>query len=106
MEDLNKHQAYFITYFVSLATRKHYQITYDAEEFKNEKEDSSKDCTRLHDIIDAPDIDDEEFNLLLKAQKKSEATEIEKLLLEKHFYNQKLGVDLLDESLLLKPAIL
>jgi len=101
IEDLNKNSYYFMAYFRQLGARKGYKI-YDCNDLFLEEEDTEERDTRnkLKPILEAKDIDQEEFNVLLDKQRKNTDTEAEKMMIEKEMYKRDLGLDMLNEDVM------
>jgi hypothetical protein len=51
-------------------------------------------------VVESPDIDDILYEELLKKQKRDEATEIDKISIDKHHWKRCLGVDVLNEEII------
>jgi len=54
----------------------------------------------MESILAMEDINDQTYSSLMEKQKKGLATQIDKLTITKHYYKRKLGVDLLDDTIM------
>jgi len=117
LENLNANKYSFLSYLIMLMINKGHIVKVNnitAEEkaeakfLKNdliekgliEEEEEEETSNNKTMILNAVDIDDNEYEKLMKKQRASIATEDEKLLIKKHSYKKKLGVDRLSEDLL------
>ena len=104
VEELNKNSCYFMAYFRQLGKAKHYTFTTEEifidEEDTGDKKKESKESKRRLQLVNALDISCEAYEEKLRIQKAGKATALDKLLIEKHYYKLRLGVDLLDEEIL------
>ena len=103
VEELNKNPQYYLPYFKSLAITKGFKIEYldinTLEEIVEEIEEEKKEC-KFDYLINAQDIDEDQFYKLLEKQRKSKATKVEKHQVEKEVWKQRLGVSKLNEDIL------
>lgn len=116
LEHLNANKYSFLPYLMRLMTNKGHIVKINnitEEEREEEKflktnlieqglieEEEEETGGNSKEILDADDIDDETYDKLMKKQKASIATEDEKLLIKKHSYKKKLGVDRLNDALM------
>ena len=97
-EALNKEAFYFMPYLRELGLSKGYQFK-TTEEVKK-KTPKEKSLGRITDIINAANMMQAEKDDLEMKQKKGEASESDKLKLEKYWLKRRIGVDLLDETIM------
>jgi hypothetical protein len=93
-ENLNKNPSVFLNYFRKLALEKGYGFAIDQanEGDKIERPENLKAAT----IVEAPDIDDEEFEKLDRLRKLGKTTREENYTVEKHYQQQLLETATLD----------
>jgi len=99
VELLNKNRIYFLPVLIYLAKQKGYNILFNQQipEHCNISIFHKKNAhMKINSIIESDDINDHTYSLLIEKQKNGSATQLDKLIITKHYYKQKLGVDFLD----------
>lgn len=103
VEDLNNSMNTFLPNFHLTAIRKGHTVQYlnNSKGDEDEEKPTTHQITTVDMILSAPDINDLEYQELLEKQKKDEATEEDKISVDKHVWKKSLGVDKLCEGLLM-----
>lgn len=102
-ESLNASTYYFLYNFELMALNKGHTVNFDISDKKTKKQPAKDDefkVSKIDMILDAPDIDNVIYQSLLEKQKKDEATQEDKLKINRHYYKMALGVDKLNEEFL------
>lgn len=95
LENLNKNKALFISCLIELLKKKGHTYKFDDTLFKKQK---NNNIYTQNAIINAPDIDDDEYSMLLIKQKNNFANHDEKLSIIKQCYKIYWKTNTIDEK--------
>jgi hypothetical protein len=96
LEELNKNISSFITVFLTLLDKKGHTYTFDNTTYKKSKE--NKSLFIKESIVNAKDIDEYEYQELLRKQQINNATHNEKLSIERYCYKVNWDVEKIDKK--------
>jgi hypothetical protein len=99
VEELNKNKTYFINKFIEIGRSKQFKITY----IKKEKDEANEEKMEKMDkafLINADEIESEEYNKLILKQQTDSATEDDKIKIKKYLLLKKLGIHKLDDDII------
>jgi hypothetical protein len=92
VEDLNKNNVVWLTYFKKLGEKKGYTINISDNEKKSIEDDDFKLTTDI--ILEANDIDDSTYDILLNRQKGKDTSESENIEIAKKTLEKQIGLKL------------
>ena len=100
VEELNKTKYYFLYLFDKIARKKGFEIKYieKSDVINTEKKEISFMITK---ILETPEISEITYQELLKKQYKNNADEEDKYQIEKHHFKKVLGIEKLNEEIML-----
>ena len=100
VEELNKTKYYFLYLFDKIARRKGFEIKYIQKiDEVNEKQDVK---LLINKILEIADISEITYQELLKKQYKNNADEEDKYQIDKHHFKKVLGIEKINEEIMLK----
>ena len=108
LEEKNKHKYLFLYYFKLLALNKGHNIIIedDSPDYTAEEKElvklmkHEKQLYDYKDVLEAKDIRKPEHDILQKEKKQGNISELDKSKLEKYYYKQLLGVDILNDEII------
>ena len=101
VEQLNKNSIYFMPYFIQLGKSKHFIFNLDNEPYnRREDEQETGNVNKINQILESPDIDENQYNKLVLKQKRAIGLYDEKLQCIKYEYKQLLGLENLDADIM------
>jgi hypothetical protein len=98
--ELNKQKPYFLSIFKHISEVKGYQFAIEASD---RMETCAKEVNLVNEkVIDAEDLTEEAYEELLRLQRITNMTEVQKLQIQKHVVKKRTGLDVLDLDLVKK----
>lgn len=104
VEKLNKHPSIYISYLQILACNKGYKFVIDEKDERKKPPKEQTQNYKVEMLLNADDIDDTKYNILLEKRRKQQTTFSENFMIDKHYYKKLLNVDQLSKDMI-KPFL-
>ena len=104
VEKLNKHPSIYISYLQILACNKGYKFVIDEKDERKKPPKEQTQNYKVEMLLNADDIDDAKYNILLEKRRKQQTTFSENFMIDKHYYKKLLNVDQLSKDMI-KPFL-